>query len=69
MIDLVWGGTKRGNIELKLKKKKMIADNLRRKFSIMYYKLKIRVSPAIQKKRKKKKEKKKRRQIENVLHC
>ena len=44
------GGTKRGNTELKLqKKKKMTADNLRRKFSIMYYKLKIRVSSAIQK--------------------
>ena len=39
----------------------MIADNLRRKFSIIYYKLKIRVSSAIQneKKKKMKKEKKK----------
>ena len=50
----------------------MIADNLRKKFSIIYYKLKIRVSSAIQneKKKKEKREKEiKRRQIENVLHC
>ena len=49
----------------------MIADNLRRKFSIMYYKLKIRVSSAIQNEKKNEKREKeiKRRQIENVLHC
>ena len=45
----------------------MIADKLSRKFSIMYYKLKIRVSSAIQNEKKKKEIK--RRQIENVLHC
>ena len=47
----------------------MIADNLSRKFSIMYYKLKIRVSSAIQNEKKEKEKEIKRRQIENVLHC